>query len=87
MDPEIIKGLFEQGVSDPSPTLFPDTYSMSMTMMLTAIAGVVGWPDLQLMGIETKTDHGGAECSFVSAIIAIEGSFSLFPPSFRSTYR
>ncbi|KAJ7722058.1 mitochondrial acyl-CoA dehydrogenase [Mycena maculata] len=38
MDPEIIKGLFEQG----------------------------------LMGIETSTDHGGAESSFTSAIIVIE---------------
>ncbi|KAG9015056.1 hypothetical protein FRB90_004995 [Tulasnella sp. 427] len=38
MDPEIIKGLFEQG----------------------------------LMGIETSADHGGAESSFTSAIIAIE---------------
>jgi alkylation response protein AidB-like acyl-CoA dehydrogenase len=27
---------------------------------------------LQLMGIETKEVHGGAECSFTSAIIAIE---------------
>lgn len=26
----------------------------------------------QLMGIETSADHGGAECSFTSAIIAIE---------------
>ncbi|KAH7921714.1 acyl-CoA dehydrogenase NM domain-like protein [Leucogyrophana mollusca] len=38
MDPQIIKGLFDQG----------------------------------LMGIETSADHGGAESSFTSAIIAIE---------------
>lgn len=38
MDPEVIKGLFEQG----------------------------------LMGIETSEEHGGAGCSFVSAIIVIE---------------
>ncbi|KAI6105335.1 acyl-CoA oxidase [Pisolithus sp. B1] len=38
MDPDIIKGLFEQG----------------------------------LMGIETSTEHGGAESSFTAAIIAIE---------------
>lgn len=38
MDPDIIKGLFEQG----------------------------------LMGIETSVEHGGAESSFTSAIIAIE---------------
>ncbi|KAL0084772.1 acyl-CoA dehydrogenase/oxidase [Phycomyces blakesleeanus] len=38
MDPEIIKGLFEQG----------------------------------LMGIETESEFGGSECSFTSAIIAIE---------------
>lgn len=38
MDPEIIKGLFENG----------------------------------LMGIETSADHDGSECSFTSAIIAVE---------------
>ncbi|KAL5527053.1 hypothetical protein ACEPAG_5844 [Sanghuangporus baumii] len=38
MDPEIIKGLYEQG----------------------------------LMGIETPQEYGGSECSFMSAIIAIE---------------
>lgn len=38
MDPEVIKGLFEQG----------------------------------LMGIETSEEHGGAGCSFTSAIIVIE---------------
>lgn len=38
MDPEIIKGLFEQG----------------------------------FMGIETSSDHGGADCGFTSAIIVIE---------------
>ena len=29
-------------------------------------------PSLQLMGIETSAEHGGAESSFTSAIIAIE---------------
>lgn len=28
--------------------------------------------DLQLMGIETSADHSGSECSFTSAIIAVE---------------
>ena len=36
----------------------------------------------QLMGIETKEAHGGAECSFTSAIIAIEGTSELRPSSF-----
>jgi short-chain 2-methylacyl-CoA dehydrogenase len=31
-----------------------------------------GFLQLQLMGIETSAEHGGAESSFTSAIIAIE---------------
>lgn len=55
MDPEIIKGLFEQGVR------------VNSVIMNYRHANVV-----QLMGIETSADHGGAESSFTSAIIAIE---------------
>jgi short/branched chain acyl-CoA dehydrogenase len=56
MDPAIIKGLFEQGVR-------PNSFVRSLTLSI---------PLHQLMGIETSADHGGAESSFTSAIIAIE---------------
>lgn len=55
MDPEIIKGLFENGVRS-SPTAWRG----------------IGIADAQLMGIETSADHDGSECSFTSAIIAVE---------------
>ena len=55
MDPMVIKGLFEQGVSHPFSCMLPASYVR-----------------LQLMGIETSAEHGGAESSFTSAIIAIE---------------
>lgn len=57
MDPSIITGLFEQGVRDHSESTHPSAFSYHLT---------------QLMGIETSADHGGAESSFTSAIIAIE---------------
>jgi short/branched chain acyl-CoA dehydrogenase len=34
--------------------------------------GLTNYDGAQLMGIETSADHGGAESSFTSAIIAIE---------------
>lgn len=57
MDKDVIKGLFEQGVRLVSSFLLLATsHDMS----------------LQLMGIETSADLGGAESTFTSAIIAIE---------------
>lgn len=57
MDSSIITGLFEQGVRNNSPS----TPLLDFSHLLE-----------QLMGIETSADHGGAESSFTSAIIAIE---------------
>jgi short/branched chain acyl-CoA dehydrogenase len=56
MDPSIIKGLFEWGVCNPLPPF------------LLYLAHICH----SSCGIETSTDHGGAESSFTSAIIAIE---------------
>lgn len=56
MDSGVIKGLFEQGVS-------------SWPLHLCRPSD---HPSVQLMGIETSADYGGAESSFTSAIIAIE---------------
>lgn len=57
MDKDVIEGLFEQGVRLISSFLLLATsHDMS----------------LQLMGIETSADLGGAESTFTSAIIAIE---------------
>ena len=53
MEPEIIKGLFENGVSP--------------LVLIHARPS-----DKQLMGIETPADYAGSECSFTSAIIAVE---------------
>lgn len=57
MDPSIISGLFEQGVRNNSVSTSLSDFSCHLE---------------QLMGIETSADHGGAESSFTSAIIAIE---------------
>jgi short/branched chain acyl-CoA dehydrogenase len=56
MDPEVVKGLFEQGVRP-------------IDLIWSHVFDRLTW---QLMGIETSADHGGAECSFTSAIIVIE---------------
>jgi short/branched chain acyl-CoA dehydrogenase len=58
MDPEIIKGLFDQGVR------FFIHFVPHFLRTLTS--------EIQLMGIETSSDHGGAESSFTAAIIAVE---------------
>lgn len=63
MDPEIIKGLFENGV-------WPIDFSCHVTLRAENILC------LKFMGIETSADHGGAECGFTSAIIVIEGERS-----------
>lgn len=34
------------------------------------------------MGIETSSDHGGADCGFTSAIIVIEGGSTLSPAAY-----
>lgn len=73
MDPSIIKGLFEQGVSRNIP-LSP----------LSAMQGPALTTQSQLMGIETSFDHGGSDASFTSAILAIEGEWrSLRHPAAR----
>lgn len=65
MDPAVISGLFEQGVR---LRLGPRSCSRSTRQELMPAAFC-----LQLMGIETEAEYNGAECSFTSAIIAIEG--------------
>lgn len=57
MDPIVIQGLFEQGVS----------YSEAFIPIILLILS-----SFQLMGIETNPDFGGSGSSFTSAIIAIE---------------
>ena len=57
MSPDVMKGLFQQGVSDTRLFIFSETTP-------THIA--------QLMGIETSADLGGAESSFTAAVIVIE---------------
>jgi hypothetical protein len=38
------------------------------------------------MGIETSADHGGAEMSFMAAILAVEGWFGPHPPTVSSLF-
>jgi short/branched chain acyl-CoA dehydrogenase len=54
MDPSVIKGLFEQGVRNSLPP-----FSLYLSHVRRS-----SW------GIETSAEHGGAESSFTSAIIA-----------------
>lgn len=63
MDPSIIKGLFEQGVSGAVRQAAEHAERGELTETLLPI---------QLMAIETDTDFGGAGASFTSAILAIE---------------
>lgn len=61
MDPSIIKGLFDQGVSSAF-----DSERQRGQLTFTCPCPP------QLMAIETDPDHGGAGASFTSAILVIE---------------
>lgn len=68
MDPAVISGLFEQGVRP--FRLGPPACRAARVLTSAPLCP-------QLMGIETEAEYNGAECSFTSAIIAIEGEDKL----------
>jgi short/branched chain acyl-CoA dehydrogenase len=65
MKPEIIKGLFDQGVSLPSLSPSPSPFFPSSSFSRTHLV-------FQFMGIETDSELSGAHMSFTSAIIVVE---------------